>query len=301
MESYPKVYNIGHPAIDQLFSDPVVVEEKVDGSQFSFGVYGGELKCRSKSKLQELVAPDKMFNAAVETIKELAPLLTDGYTYRGEYLSKPKHNALAYNRIPDKHIILFDINNGPERYLERAAKADEAGRIGLELVPQMFLTEPTLENFMVLIDRTSVLGGQKMEGLVVKNYSRFGRDGKALMGKYVSEAFREVHSREWVKDNPQGKDIVALLTAKYLSDARWAKAVQRLTEAGNLKNEPADIGPLIKEVQADIEAECSDEIAAQLLAWALPNILRGSIKGLPQWYKTKLLEGAFRANEKAAP
>jgi ATP-dependent RNA circularization protein (DNA/RNA ligase family) len=36
--SYPSIYALGHRAIRELFDGPVVVEEKIDGSQFSFGV-----------------------------------------------------------------------------------------------------------------------------------------------------------------------------------------------------------------------------------------------------------------------
>ena len=41
--SYPKVYNLGHKAITDLLLDPIIVEEKVDGSQFSFGMIDGQL------------------------------------------------------------------------------------------------------------------------------------------------------------------------------------------------------------------------------------------------------------------
>ena len=36
--SYPKVYAIGHAYLGALFDGEVVVTEKVDGSQFSFGI-----------------------------------------------------------------------------------------------------------------------------------------------------------------------------------------------------------------------------------------------------------------------
>ncbi len=36
--SYPKIYGLGHKAITELLSDNVMVEEKIDGSQFSFGI-----------------------------------------------------------------------------------------------------------------------------------------------------------------------------------------------------------------------------------------------------------------------
>ena len=37
--SFPSVYAVGHAALADLFLDDVIVEEKVDGSQFSFGLF----------------------------------------------------------------------------------------------------------------------------------------------------------------------------------------------------------------------------------------------------------------------
>lgn len=37
--SYPKSLNVGHKLAEKLFDGPVVIQEKVDGSQFSFGVF----------------------------------------------------------------------------------------------------------------------------------------------------------------------------------------------------------------------------------------------------------------------
>ena len=54
INSYPSVMQIGHKMIADIFSGEVIVEEKIDGSQFSFGVINGELTCRSKGKQQIL-------------------------------------------------------------------------------------------------------------------------------------------------------------------------------------------------------------------------------------------------------
>lgn len=291
--SYPKVYNLGHPALASLLDGDVVVEEKIDGSQFSFGMFDGVLRCRSKGKEQVVGAPDKMFESAIATITNLAQKLTPEWCYRGEFLNKPKHNALAYDRVPAQNIILFDINTAAETYLAPSEKAEVAAALGLEVVPRLALAAFSIEAVKQLLNTTSCLGGQKVEGIVVKNYNRFGRDGKVLMGKYVSEAFKEVHGREWATTNPGSNDILERLQLKYTTPARWAKAVQHLAEKGQLKNEPSDIGSLIKEVQSDVVAECRAEIAEELLNWALPKVIRGVTAGLPQWYKTKLLEGAF--------
>ena len=81
--SYPSVYALGHKALDQLFEGPVLVEEKIDGSQYSMAVLeDGELHCRSKGAQINLVAPERMFERAVETARVLEPLLHQGWTYR---------------------------------------------------------------------------------------------------------------------------------------------------------------------------------------------------------------------------
>lgn len=149
--SYTSIYNFGHRAITDLLKGPVLVEEKIDGSQFSFGIFNRdnpvcngiwdecfELKVRSKGATMIVDAPEKMFTEAVETVKAIRGNLIVGWTYRGEYLKKPKHNALAYDRIPNGHIIIFDINTDEETYLSYAEKKAEAERLGLEIVPLLF-------------------------------------------------------------------------------------------------------------------------------------------------------------------
>jgi hypothetical protein len=302
--SYPKLYAIGHRALAELLLDDVVVEEKLDGSQFSFGAFedadGPLLKIRSKGVQMQIDAPEKMFNKAVETVKEIAPRLQHGWTYRCEYLAKPKHNTLAYDRTPKGYLAIFDINTAEETYLSYGEKAAEAARLGLDVVPLVYrgrIESP--EQFMAMLDRTSMLGGAKIEGVVVKNYNRFGPDKKALMGKFVSEAFKEIHQGEWREANPTKTDVVQALVQSMRTPARWAKAVQHLKERGQLTDSPRDIGALIKEVQADIEAEATDEIKQRLFDWAIGQIRRGVIGGLPEWYKEELMKKQFEQPEAA--
>lgn len=299
--SYPSPKAVGHGMIRDLFLDDVTVEEKIDGSQFSMGVFGPdrELKCRSKGAQLNMFAPEKMFIQAIETAKKLAPLLTEGYTYRCEYLQKPKHNALAYDRIPKDHLILLDINTGHEQYLSYEAKKIEGERLGLETTPCLFYGQIT-DPFQIrgFLDSISCLGGPKIEGVVIKNYKRFTMDGKVQMGKFVSEEFKEVHAGEWRESNPDNKDIVAVLIAKYKSPARWQKAVQHLKEAGKLEGQMSDLQYLFPEVTEDIKRECETEIKDLLFGWAWKNIARALTGGLPEWYKEKLLSEAF--NKEAA-
>ena len=294
--SYPKIYALGHSALKELFLDDVTVEEKVDGSQFSFGIINGNFRCRSKGAQINAEYPEQMFKEGVEIAKTLP--IKDGWTYRAEYLQKPKHNSLAYDRIPNNHLILFDINTAEEEYLSYEEKRAEADRIGLETVPLLFhgkIDEP--QKLLDLLSTVSILGGQNIEGFVIKNYKRFGADKKALMGKYVSEAFKEVHSNEWKNSNPNNGDIIQRLIMGLKTPARWSKAVQHIRERGELTDSPKDIGNLIKEVQHDIVTECKDEIKDALYQYAIKHIQRGVVGGLPEWYKEELMKKQFEVVE----
>ncbi len=289
--SYPKIFAFGHKAINNIILDKhdIIVEEKVDGSQFSFGSFGGEVRCKSKRKEIILDAPDGMFKKAVEVVMSLD--LKDGFTYRAEYLQKPKHNTLAYNRHPTNHLMIFDINDGHESYLSRKDKEAEAERLGLECVPLLFEGQVTdMNELFELMEQESVLGGPTIEGFVLKNYKLFIRD-KVMMGKYVSDAFKEKNHKSFRKQNPNSTDVMLMLCDKFRSEARWNKAIQRVRDDGELLGEPKDIGRLVKEIQSDIIEECADEIKEALYKWAIPQINRRAIAGFPEFYKKLLAEG----------
>jgi hypothetical protein len=295
IHSYPSVYQIGHKAIELLFGGEVLVEEKVDGSQFSFGVLDGELTCRSKGKIQIIDAPDKMFNKAVATIKEFEPNLHPNWTYRCEYLEKPKHNTLCYSRTPAKNLIGYDImTENAEEYLSYEEKKAEFERIGLEIVPMFYQGKiDSFEVFKSLLETESILGGTLIEGVVVKNYTYFTMEKKPAMGKYVSERFKEVHATDWNSRNPTGADIVTQVITEYKTDARWNKAIQHLREQGLITDTPKDIGALIGEVSKDVYKECVDEIKQRLFDHYWKQIQRGVTSGLPEWYKDKITQSAF--------
>ena len=287
---YPKVWNINHKAVIDLFKDDVVIQEKIDGSQFSFGIIDGELHCRSHHQDIQIDHPPKMFIEAVEYIKYIQDKLISGWIYRGEVLQKPKHNTLKYERVPKHNIIIFDIDKGQEDYLEPLETfAATCMELDLEFVPTYYWgsKEVSLETLKEFLNKQSVLGGTAVEGVVIKNYCRFGIDGKCLMGKYVSEKFKELH-----KDNPDHnkKNFIEELTAKYTSEARWEKAVQHLKEQGLLVDEPKDIAILLPEIDRDVMEECGEEIKEVLFQYWWREIKRGIAKGFPEWYKGRLNE-----------
>lgn len=299
--SYPKIWGLGHPETDGfLANNDVIVQEKVDGSQFSFGVFDGELRTRSKGQEFFPDAANDLFIAATQTAQRLFAegKLVEGWTYRGEAFKKPRHNALAYDRVPNGNVILFDINVGYERYMPYKTLVEVSEWLGLEAVPLLFTGRLTEDKFAELLETTSVLGGQKIEGIVIKPRTAvYGADKKLLMAKFVSEAFKEVHAQVWGEPKPSKGSIVDRVIKMYRSESRWNKAAQHLEERGELMHAPQDIGNLIREVISDTFDEDGDVIAQLIFSDFENDIKRGITKGLPEWWKAELAKRAFEGVE----
>jgi hypothetical protein len=282
--------------------EPVYIQEKVDGSQFSFGIdTEGTVMTRSKGADIYLETSDKLFKAAVEYVHSIKEKLVPGYSYRGEVLCRPKHNTLAYDRVPRHNVVIFDVNIGEEIYLPYSDVVVEAERLDLEVVPLLHAgMVNSADELRALLETQSFLGGQKVEGVVVKpiGYGQFGPDKKALMGKYVSEAFKEVHGGEWRKNNPSNNEIVEKVALIYKTPARWNKAIQHLREAGQIEDSPRDIGKILKEIGTDTLKECEAEIKEELFKAAWPKISRILGAGFPEWYKSELLNKQFEGDKK---
>jgi hypothetical protein len=302
LRSYPKIYNMGHRAIRDLFQGPVVVQEKVDGSQFTFGVIDGVLRMRSRGREIHPPVTDKLFRMACETAQRLADdgRLIENVLYRGEAITSPKHNTLEYARIPEGGVVLFDVDVSLENRVPPQTLRETGEHLGLEVVPTIHVGKvESVEALRALLDRESFLGGAKIEGVVAKNYARWGEDGKMLMGKVVSEAFKEQHTKSWKGSNPGRGDILEAIRETYRHERRWEKAIEHLRDAGTLDSSPKDIGALIREVQVDVEEECMDEIKEALWRAFWPEIRRGTTAGLPEWYKTRLAEQQFAQEDDA--
>ena len=299
--SMGKVFNLGHKALEKLFDGPVTIQEKVDGSQISWLWTEEGLFVRSKGSTvytPNLDVQNKMFGKAVEHLLAGGPW-REGVVFRGEYLQKPKHNTLAYERIPRGHIALFDafaLDTGQEAdrdYLQTAADMH-----GIELVPQIAQGTYifTLDDLKTIVEGTeSFLGGAIIEGIVIKNYAQADpiQMKYPLMGKYVRESFKEKHQKQWKKSNPGYQDIIGGLLEELNTERRYEKAVEHLRDAGRLQDAPQDIGPLMKEVKADVLEEEEDYIKDVLYQFARKEIERGLGRGLPEWYKERLARQQF--------
>lgn len=278
IEAFGKIHQLGHRDVRSIFEGPVMVEEKVDGSQFSFAKLGGQLHCRSKGIAIDPEAPG-MFAAAVQTARAVEHLIGEGPIYRCEFLAKNRHNVLTYNRTPDRNLVLWDVelNN---RLLPCEQREVEAARLGLSPVPVFFHGYSDARAVAGFLDRESFLGGVRVEGIVIK------RD--RMVAKLVSSEFREMHTGKPAKPRTEGEDFRIWLADSVCNENRYAKVRQHLLERGELKGDNTDIGKLLKELHLDIEAECRDVLAEKLLEWAMPTVKKRASAGMAPWYQNRL-------------
>lgn len=292
--SYPKILTLGSVYTESALEGIVTVQEKVDGSQFKWGITEtGVLTMSSKSMELDLESPDKLFKPAVTHIlksnKAFKDYLNDTYFY-GETLSKPKHNTLNYSKVPKNNIVLFEgISKG--KFLSRTELLVAAEAFQVDLIPQLYIGLADIEKIKSLLITQSYLGGEILEGVVIKNYNQtllLNGQIMPVFTKCVREGFKERHKVDWEAKSPKGNLNSFLKSFK--SIPRWEKAIQFLKEKGELTQSPKDIGPLIKRIQKDVSEEETENIKNELLKVYLDDILRISIHGFPDFYKAKLLE-----------
>lgn len=295
--AFPKIFALGTKPVANILDNEVEITEKVDGSQFIFGNINNVLYVRSKGAEMSVYAPEKMFTEAVEYVHKLFEegIIPEGYSFYAEYLKKPKHNTLEYDRIPKNHLALFGVCHVPTRTFIKDYRTIQslADSLNIDTVPLIYSGQITAEEVLKLLGRKSYLGKADIEGVVIKSYNDLLVGGQLLpvtSAKYVSEAFKEVHQKTWSKENTNGGKWDTFKQA-HRTEARWNKAVQHLKESGQLLCEPKDISLLIKEVREDVIKEEKENIKEFLWREFGSDLIRCSTAGLPEWYKEQLALG----------
>lgn len=302
IKAFPKIFHIGKDYISDIFDGEVEVTEKVDGSQFIFGKIDGQLYTRSKGTMQRVESHDKMFDKAIDQVVSIKHKIPDNTVFYCEYLQRPKHNTLKYEKTPKNYLALFGVCSSSEKFISKYDELKKYAKLlDIDVVPLIY--KGKIENTKEvknMLERQSYLGGAKIEGVVVKNYNKpfllGGQPIPVMAGKYVSEEFKEVHRKNWSKNNT-GPGKFQKLQESYKTTARWNKAIQHLQEKGELEHAPRDIGKLLNEIKEDIIEECKEEIKEQLWKIFSRDILRTATKGFPQYYKEKLLDDSFKTKE----
>ena len=291
IKKYPKIKNLGDRVLTHLFEDEVEISEKVDGSLFRImlnkenlfeigtkNTEGLEL-FKSRIDMTKLNNKHDMFDLAVEQAEKLKLKLeiyldgidAENITLYTEYLRGKKHNALSYNCVPLNNLYLFGatyLRDDKNHNMETSDLVKLAMELKIE--PPNILYEDKISNqddLKEMLERESILGGTKIEGVVIKNYKKsYSADllsteryvGFPLAGKLVRDEFKEVQRDEWSKQKKASS--IDGIAETYLTKSRFLKSIQHLQEENKLTFEKKDLAILIPEVLRDLLDEEGEQI-----------------------------------------
>ncbi|WP_428323647.1 RNA ligase family protein [Nitrosopumilus sp.] len=308
MQKYPKIQGVHKEEAKGFDEGYIIVEEKVDGSQFRIQIDDqGIISIGSHNVDNIHETGSNGFAVGIENaLKIFEGVKADpgeNISVFGEFLAKPKQNTIAYQRVPNHNIVVFDVVvNG--KYLDREEKERFAFGLGLEVVPILWKGEGkdfTDEIREKLLKSTSFLGHQagydKVEGIVIKNYGKLyderyrNLEGKHMTIKIVNASFQEKNKVE----NPGQGDKLETLVNTYTSEARWRKSIQHKLEDDELEFHMRDMAKLAPAVVQDIEEEERETIKEELWKIMWPKIKGRAVKGFPEFYMKYLEE---RNNDK---
>lgn len=253
---YPKVLNLGHKEIADIFLDEIIFQEKIDGANFQFQIYKGELIFGSRN--QHIANPESSGFIAVAPVRDAYEKNPDAFSplflYIGESMQP---HTLKYTNIPD--FVGFDImikTTGDFVTPEKAKKLFEA--MGLPFINTLGrkhgnqVTEELLEQ---LINLPSAYGSANLEGVVIKNYRRVNKYGRPLWGKVVRDDFRE-SNKSTFKTLGISSDDEFVIVETFATEARIRKRILAMVNDGGqeLSMKLMSSG-LFDEVARDIFAE----------------------------------------------
>lgn len=303
---FQKIHALGHRDVANIFDGPVEITEKLDGSQFAFGVVDGELVYRSKGRQipHYSVQENDLFYPTIQHVEALyeAGRIPEQYFYYGEAFCGPKHSTLRYSVTPRGHLALWGVStqDGADWFpydgvttfaqsmdLDQVARIDLGDDVTAEAIVAYVASAPE-----------SQLGGVALEGVVIKNFDQtsYERDlvHTLTCAKYVNEQFKETNATVWKSENTPGGRWNAF-KGQFVTEARCNKVIMRMAEDGILRGEPKDIGQFINYIQRDIGEECKQEITEFLWQHFGKELLREATKGAPEWYKEQLALGNINA------
>lgn len=144
---YPSIYRFGKDEVRDLLEhneDPIIIEEKVDGGNFTFFIENGCLHECSRNRDLTAEGDEKMFMKQRLWLRnQLTLLANEGVNLNPDYLyyvECMQRHTLHYNNAPD--FIGLDIRvkhsmkeEAPGLFLGPEAKTNEFKRLGITTTP----------------------------------------------------------------------------------------------------------------------------------------------------------------------
>lgn len=298
--SYPKIWRLGSVEAGNVLNGTVEITEKVDGSQFAFGRLPDTSELVMRSKGQRLGwGPDGgstngMFRLPIKHVLSVKDRIPPGVTFYAEAVTSLKHNRIEYARLPKGSLVLYAVavyggwvenDNMCRSWVTQHEVLENYARLlDIDVAPLIYKGIAPDGIDQKTLDRESFLGGDKIEGVVIKNYETESLSpySKENFAKLVRPDFQEVGKNLGKHASPD-KNLAEYLKG-FQSPARWDKAIDKLRDSNALGGTASDIGIIVKEIGNDLFTEEEATIKQSLFGLYKKEILRYATRGFAEHY-----------------
>ena len=248
--------------------DKIVIQEKIDGANFSIRYDQETNTVKAFSRKQELSFDNTLRGAwnwaqslDVEVIKEA---LGENLILFGEWLVP---HSCKYPEERYKKAYFYDVyNTDTACYLEQDKVKEIVKGLGLIYVPVFYVGEFTSwDDVRSYVGKTE-LGGEYGEGVVVKNQTKLNNPNTRLpfYTKIVGEKFCETQERkhkpvdlEKVAERERQQAIVSTIVTK----ARVEKIINKLVDEGIIPEDwgAKEMGAIARNLGKEVYYDCCKE------------------------------------------
>ena len=280
----------------------VIIQEKIDGSQFTICRKGNEVHYYNKHKKKD--PRGSTFRNSWLYLQGKTHFLKEHYSYHGEALRTRQSNTVAYERCP--FWVIYEIVR-PDNTILTPEEMDEllkdtpfetvqilydnGGTGAVENKADIDLAAITTK-LMAQIEAGEIkssLGGTP-EGFVLKVLNAPHKDRtKISRFKFVRKAFKEANSskRERLPE-VSDEEFIQALGDVYNCEPRFQKAVQHLQEDDRWGTDmDKNIHPMVDELDNDLLKQDIDEIKTQLFIRFFPQISKAARVGLREFLNAR--------------
>lgn len=249
--------------------DKIIIQEKIDGANFSIRYDSETNTIRAFSRRKELDCQNNLRgayewsqNLAIEKIKRV---LGTNLVLFGEWLIP---HSVSYPKERYKNMYCFDVYDvKTKQYLPQDKVKDIVDELGLIYVPVFYEGEfISWEHIKSFVGKTQ-LGGEYGEGCVIKNETKLNNPNTRLpfYVKLVCEQFCETKAHKDSKPVDANKiaerEKKQNLTSTIVTKARVQKLLHKMVDEGILKEDwsAKDMGTVAKNLGREIYNDCKRE------------------------------------------
>lgn len=259
------------PAISDGFrpGDHIVVQEKIDGANFSirYDESDGTIKAFSRRKA---LTPLDTLRGAWNWAQNLDPekiksVLGGDQILFMEWLVS---HTVKYPEDCYKKAYCYDIyDTATKKYLPQDIVKQKVDELGLTYVPVFYDGDFTSwDHLLGFVGKTN-LGGEYGEGIVVKNQTRLNSENEYLpfYTKIVADKFRETkgHSSSKVVDPAQllERERVQEITSSIVTEARVRKLLNKMVDDGIIPEDWDEhhMSTIAKTISKEVYYDCVKE------------------------------------------